>query len=78
MGQCSPEVHSGPGAFCSPQVSHRRECPPGRGRVEGLPRVAVEGVQHHGVGAEAAEVVEVVGDLVEGAHAGEPVAGVNR
>jgi hypothetical protein len=40
--------------------------------VVGLARVAVERVEHDGVGAKQAQLLEVVDDLIDRALAGKP------
>src|SRR5260370_25985804 len=59
-------------------LDHGREGPPRRLRMRGLLRVAVERVEDHGAGAERAELLQVVGDLRDGAVAGEPVVAGGR
>ena len=53
------------GRCVGPAGGDGRKCLPGRLRVAGLARVAVERVEHDGVGAEPAQLFEVVDDLVD-------------
>src|SRR6516164_6594985 len=58
------------GNLLGPAFGHRREGPPRRLRVHRLVWIAVERVEHHGVGAERAQLPEVACDLLDRAVAG--------
>jgi len=55
-----------------PASGHCRERLPRHLRVARLARVAVERIEHDGVGTEEAQLFEVVDDLVDVSLAGEP------